>query len=340
VNKTLKGQIELCQVEKWFEDILVIKPIDLKIEAGEFLVFVGPSGSGKSTLLRMIAGLEDVSAGRILIDGQDMTYWKPAQRKLSMVFQNYALYPHMTVRQNLAFPLKMARIPVKEQNLLIEDVANTLGILPFMERKPTQLSGGQRQRVAIGRAIVRKPRAFLFDEPLSSLDTELRVNMRLEIASLHRKLDTTMIYVTHDQVEAMTLADRIIVLNNGEIGQVGTPDDLYKKPVNIFVAGFIGSPKMNFVNGYAASEFEAYQIGIRPEHLQLDKEKGQWLLDIVHYEDLGSESYVYLRNKTIGNFTVRCDSTNTWEIGNSVYITPQLEHLHRFDESGNRINKY
>jgi multiple sugar transport system ATP-binding protein len=245
----------------------------------------------------------------------------------------------MTVRQNLAFPLQMAKTPIEEQNLLIQDVASTLDLLPFIERKPAQLSGGQRQRVAIGRAIVRKPRAFLFDEPLSSLDAELRVNMRLEIANLHRKLDTTTIYVTHDQVEAMTLADRIVVLNNGEIEQVGTPSDIYQKPINTFVAGFIGSPKMNFIDGDAASEFEADTIGIRPEHLQVDKEKGKWFAEIIHYEDLGAESYIYLSNKTIGKFTLQCEPSSNWKVGNSVYITPQVDHVHRFDKSGNRVNK-
>ena len=339
MKKNLKGQIELSQVEKWFDNILVIKPMDLRVTAAEFLVFVGPSGCGKSTLLRMIAGLEPVSAGTILIDGQDMTSWSPAQRNLSMVFQNYALYPHMTVKQNLAFPLQMAKTPIEEQKHLIQDVINILDLQLFIDRKPAQLSGGQRQRVAIGRAIVRKPRAFLFDEPLSSLDAELRVNMRLEIANLHRELDTTTIYVTHDQIEAMTLADRIVVLNNGEIEQVGTPDDIYQNPVNTFVASFIGSPKMNFIDGDAASEFEAERIGIRPEHLEINKEKGKWSMEILHYENLGAESYIYLSNKTIGSFTVRCEPSSNWEIGNSVYITPQLVHVHRFDKSGKRLNK-
>ncbi|WP_425429087.1 ABC transporter ATP-binding protein [Azospirillum thermophilum] len=236
------GQITLDRVTKSFGDIAVIPPLDLTIGNGEFVVFVGPSGCGKSTLLRLIAGLEDVSSGTIRIDGKDATVLPPAQRGLAMVFQSYALYPHMTVRNNIAFPLKMARLDKAAIDRKVEAAAKVLNLTSYLDRRPGQLSGGQRQRVAIGRAIVREPTAFLFDEPLSNLDAALRVNMRLEISELHASLGTTMIYVTHDQVEAMTMADKIVVLNAGRIEQVGSPIDLYSRPRNRFVAGFIGSP--------------------------------------------------------------------------------------------------
>src|SRR5881275_2598011 len=240
------GQITLQRVRKSFGPVNIIKDANLDIENGSFVVFVGPSGCGKTTLLRLIAGLEDVSGGQILIDGKNVVDVPPAKRGLSMVFQSYALYPHMSVRGNIAFGLKMAGLPRPEIERKVEAAAATLNLTPYLDRKPRELSGGQRQRVAIGRAIVREPKAFLFDEPLSNLDAALRVQMRLEIAQLHASLATTMIYVTHDQVEAMTLADKIVVLNSGSIEQTGTPLELYHHPVNLFVAGFIGSPKMNF----------------------------------------------------------------------------------------------
>src|SRR5690242_19030682 len=240
------GRIHLKSVRKAFGEVVIIPSIDLDVANGEFVVFVGPSGCGKSTLLRLIAGLEDVTAGRIDIDGVDMTNVPPAKRGLSMVFQSYALYPHMSVRNNIAFGLKMAGESPEIIRQKVEKAAAILNLTSYLDRKPRQLSGGQRQRVAIGRAIVREPKAFLFDEPLSNLDAALRVQMRLEIAQLHESLTTTMIYVTHDQVEAMTLADKIVVLNSGSIEQVGSPLELYHHPVNLFVAGFIGSPKMNF----------------------------------------------------------------------------------------------
>src|SRR5210317_2498365 len=242
-------QIQLKQVQKKFGETEVIPPIDLEINDGEFLVFVGPSGCGKSTLLRLIAGLEDVSDGAVMIDGVNATDIAPAKRGLAMVFQSYALYPHMSVRKNIAFPLRMAGLPKDEIEKRVTNAASVLNLTDYLDRRPGQLSGGQRQRVAIGRAIVREPAAFLFDEPLSNLDAALRVGMRLEISELHKRLNSTMIYVTHDQVEAMTMADRIVVLNNGIIEQVGTPLELYRNPKNIFVAGFIGSPKMNLIKG-------------------------------------------------------------------------------------------
>src|SRR5579863_8355323 len=241
------GSIQLKQVRKDFANFSVIKGVDLKVEDGEFTVFVGPSGCGKSTLLRLIAGLEDLSSGQILIDAKDVSNVGPAQRGLSMVFQSYALYPHMTVRNNIAFALKMAKQP---QNVIDEKVKKAAGILnltDYLDRRPRQLSGGQRQRVAIGRAIVREPAAFLFDEPLSNLDAALRVQMRLEIGDLHHNLKTTMIYVTHDQVEAMTMADKIVVLNRGAVAQIGSPLELYATPATTYVAGFIGSPAMNLL---------------------------------------------------------------------------------------------
>ncbi len=242
----MTGRIVLKGVNKAFGEHVIIPSIDLEIEAGQFVVFVGPSGCGKSTLLRLIAGLEDTTAGRIEIDGVDVSNLPPAKRGLSMVFQSYALYPHMSVRGNIGFGLKMAGMPKEAIRQKVEKAASVLNLTNYLDRKPRQLSGGQRQRVAIGRAIVREPKAFLFDEPLSNLDAALRVQMRLEIAQLHESLTTTMIYVTHDQIEAMTLADKIVVLNSGNIEQAGSPLELYHHPVNLFVAGFIGSPKMNF----------------------------------------------------------------------------------------------
>jgi len=241
------GAIRLEAVEKWFGDVQVIKGIDLDIAGGEMVIFVGPSGCGKSTLLRMIAGLEDTSRGRILLDGNDVTDKRPSERELSMVFQSYALYPHMSVRENVGFGLKTAGASKTEIEQKVGEAAKVLELDSYLDRRPKELSGGQRQRVAIGRAIVREPKGFLFDEPLSNLDASLRVQMRFEIARLHDALSTTMIYVTHDQVEAMTLADRIVVLKDGLVMQVGTPRDLYERPDNLFVAQFIGSPKMNVI---------------------------------------------------------------------------------------------
>ena len=239
--------IELKSIRKSFGALDIIRGLDLRIEDGEFVVFVGPSGSGKSTLLRLVAGLEEVTSGQILIGGEDVTDLGPADRALSMVFQSYALYPHKTVRGNMAFGLEVARTPRAEINRRVQAAAASLRLENYLDRKPKELSGGQRQRVAIGRAIVRDPVAFLFDEPLSNLDAALRAEMRIEIARLHQRLGATMIYVTHDQVEAMTLADKIVVLNAGVVQQVGSPLELYHKPANLFVAGFIGSPKMNFL---------------------------------------------------------------------------------------------
>mgnify|MGYP006412227579 CR=1 FL=1 len=333
-------QIELNQVSKYFGEIEVIRPLDLQIENGEFVVFVGPSGCGKSTLLRLIAGLEDVTSGQILINGKDTTKLAPAERELAMVFQSYALYPHMTVRKNIEFPLRMAGLDKKERNKRVEDAAKALNLTDYLERRPGQLSGGQRQRVAIGRAIVREPTAFLFDEPLSNLDAALRVGMRLEISELHKRLGATMIYVTHDQVEAMTLADKIVVLQAGVIEQVGTPLDLYHNPKNTFVAGFIGSPKMNLISGNEADKMGAHTIGIRPEHLSITKNTGLWHGVVGVTEQLGSDTFVHLNCESFSeSLTVRADSDLSVAYGETLYVTPDLTHLHKFDKNGLRFDE-
>jgi multiple sugar transport system ATP-binding protein len=331
------GRIVLEGVSKRFVDLAVIPNIDLTIEDGEFAVFVGPSGCGKSTLLRLIAGLEDVSAGRILIDGADVTPLPPAKRGLAMVFQSYALYPHMSVRGNIAFPLKMAGEDKAAIERKVRDAAEVLNLTQYLDRKPRQLSGGQRQRVAIGRAIVRQPKAFLFDEPLSNLDAALRVNMRLEISELHQRLQTTMIYVTHDQVEAMTMADKIVVLNAGRIEQVGSPLELYRTPANLFVAGFIGSPKMNLINGAEAGKRGAATIGIRPEHLRVSRERGEWSGTVGVAEHLGSDTFLHLHVDGIGTLTARTEGEFGLQHGERAYLTPDAARLHRFDESGTAL---
>ncbi|WP_174804137.1 ABC transporter ATP-binding protein [Martelella limonii] len=328
------GSIRLENVSKRFGEHAVIPGIDLDINEGEFVVFVGPSGCGKSTLLRLIAGLEDVSGGRILIDGEDATDKPPAKRGLAMVFQSYALYPHMSVRNNIGFPLKMANIDKAEIDRKVEDAAKILNLTDYLERKPRALSGGQRQRVAIGRAIVRNPECFLFDEPLSNLDAALRVNMRLEISELHQQLSATSIYVTHDQVEAMTMADKIVVLRAGNIEQVGSPLELYRSPANLFVAGFIGSPKMNFVEGEDAREHNAHTIGVRPEHLTLSTESGKWKGKVAVSEHLGSDTFLHIDVDGIGHLTARTNGEFSVRHGDTVYVTPDAERIYRFDEKG------
>ena len=332
------GQITLEKVSKSFGDVEVIPPLDLQINDGEFVVFVGPSGCGKSTLLRLIAGLEDVSGGEITIDGTGASALPPAKRGLAMVFQSYALYPHMSVRKNIAFPLKMAGVSAEEQTRRIESAAKALNLTDYLERRPGQLSGGQRQRVAIGRAIVREPAAFLFDEPLSNLDAALRVGMRMEISELHKKLDTTMIYVTHDQVEAMTMADKIVVLRAGHIEQVGSPLELYRAPRNLFVAGFIGSPKMNLIEGDAAAEHDARTIGIRPEHLDVSTTEGKWQGTVGVAEHLGSDTFIHIHGiPGCDPMTVRAGGEVSVRHGDTVYLTPQDQHIHRFNAEGLRI---
>ncbi len=332
------GQIQLKAVSKSFGDVEVIPPLDLEIGDGEFVVFVGPSGCGKSTLLRLIAGLEDATSGCIEIDDVDATTLAPAKRRLAMVFQSYALYPHMTVRANMAFPLRMAGIEREERKKKVEAAARVLNLTEYLDRRPGQLSGGQRQRVAIGRAIVREPAAFLFDEPLSNLDAALRVNMRLEISELHRNLATTMIYVTHDQVEAMTMAEKIVVLQGGRIEQVGSPLDLYHAPCNVFVAGFIGSPRMNFISGAEAARHGASTIGIRPEHLAISSEEGTWQGRVGIAEHLGSETFLHVHlAEDQGTFTVRAGGDVDLGHDETVHLTPDASRIHRFDAAGQRL---
>ena len=332
------GEIVLEQVTKSFGDVTVIPPLDLTIEDGEFTVFVGPSGCGKSTLLRLIAGLEDVTSGAIRIDGRESSTIPPARRGLAMVFQSYALYPHMTVRKNIAFPLRMSKMSKAEQDKRVEQAASVLNLTDYLDRRPGQLSGGQRQRVAIGRAIVREPAAFLFDEPLSNLDAALRVGMRLEISELHNRLKTTMIYVTHDQVEAMTMADKIVVLRSGHIEQVGSPLELYRNPRNLFVAGFIGSPKMNLIEGAEAARHNARTIGIRPEHITVSAEEGQWSGLVGVAEHLGSDTFFHVHDTGLAEtITVRADGEVSFKHGDRIYLTPRTEFMHRFDEQGLRL---
>jgi len=331
------GSITLEHVNKSFGTHQVIPDVNLTITDGEFVVFVGPSGCGKSTLLRLIAGLEDTTSGRILLDGVDMTDAGPAKRGLAMVFQSYALYPHMNVYNNIAFPLKMAGLDKATIDAKVRDAARILNLNDYLERKPRQLSGGQRQRVAIGRAIVRQPIAFLFDEPLSNLDAALRVNMRLEISELHQQLKTTMIYVTHDQVEAMTMADKIVVLNAGRVEQFGTPMELYRTPANRFVAGFIGSPRMNFIDGAEAAKHGAHAIGVRPEHIGLSVTEGAWAGEVGVAEHLGSDTFLHVNCGVLGTLTVRAEGERSLSHGEKVWLTPQPGRIYRFDKDGRTL---
>jgi multiple sugar transport system ATP-binding protein len=331
------GQITLSNVNKTFGSTNIIPNIDLEIDDGEFVVFVGPSGCGKSTLLRLIAGLEDTTSGTISIDGKDVTRAAPAKRGLAMVFQSYALYPHMTVAKNIAFPLKMAGESQEVIDKKVADAARVLNLTNYLERRPGQLSGGQRQRVAIGRAIVRNPSAFLFDEPLSNLDAALRGTMRLEISELHHQLKTTMVYVTHDQVEAMTMADKIVVLNAGNIEQVGSPLDLYRSPKNLFVAGFIGSPKMNLIEGAEAEKRGAKTVGVRPEHIGISTDKGDWKGTVGVAEHLGADTFVHVHADGLGTINVRAGGEVQLEHGQTVYLTPDPAKLHRFGADGNTL---
>ena len=332
------GQITLQGVRKSFGPVNIIKDANLDIDDGSFVVFVGPSGCGKTTLLRLIAGLEDVTGGQILIDGKNVVDVPPAKRGLSMVFQSYALYPHMSVRGNIAFALKMAgqKADVIEQK--VRKAATTLNLTDYLDRKPRQLSGGQRQRVAIGRAIVREPKAFLFDEPLSNLDAALRVQMRVEIGELHEALKTTMIYVTHDQIEAMTMADKIVVLDRGSVAQVGSPLELYNRPNGLFVAGFIGSPTMNLIRGAPAAKRGAETIGIRPEHADISTTAGEWPAKVRLAEHLGSDTFVHAEADGMGPLTLRLEGEAPLTPGQSIFVTPREAHLHRFDKDGRRMN--
>ncbi|WP_368344683.1 ABC transporter ATP-binding protein [Pelagovum sp. HNIBRBA483] len=326
------ANIELKAVRKSYGNVEVIKGIDLEIQKGEFMVFVGPSGCGKSTLLRLISGLEQITSGDLMFDGALVNNVVPSKRGIAMVFQSYALYPHMTVYDNMAFGMQLAKASKQEQDERVRKAAELLQIDHLLDRLPKQLSGGQRQRVAIGRAIVRDPRVFLFDEPLSNLDAALRVQTRLEIAKLHHDMDdVTMIYVTHDQVEAMTLADRICVLRDGIVEQVGTPAELYDSPNSIFVAGFIGSPKMNFLKGAFADAFDCTTLGIRAEHIEIVEEgAGPWKGKIVHAEDLGSDHFLFVEIGTEEPVIVRQPGKMSGALGREVTLRPLDAHLHRF----------
>ena len=332
------GRITLEGVRKSFGNYAVIHDANLDIEDGSFVVFVGPSGCGKTTLLRLIAGLEDITAGRILIDGTNVVGVPPAKRGLSMVFQSYALYPHMSVRGNIGFGLKMAGLPRDEINRRVEAAAATLNLTQYLDRRPRELSGGQRQRVSIGRAIVREPKAFLFDEPLSNLDAALRVQMRLEVTKLQRQLATTAIYVTHDQVEAMTMADRIVVLTAGNIEQYGSPLELYDRPANLFVAGFIGSPRMNFIGGEQAQRHGAATIGIRPEHLKASRDGEGWEGKVSVAEHLGSDTFLYVDVPGIGSLTARSIGELGLAPDDTVRLLPDPRRIHRFDRDGKTIS--
>ncbi|QNM98519.1 ABC transporter ATP-binding protein [Chitinimonas koreensis] len=356
------AEVVLRDVRKFFNDSEIIRGVDLNIGAGEFTVFVGPSGCGKSTLLRMIAGLEDISAGELHIGGSRADTLPPARRGVAMVFQSYALYPHMSVYDNMAFGLKLAKEDGNEVRARVTRAAEVLQLGHLLQRKPRELSGGQRQRVAIGRAIVRKPRVFLFDEPLSNLDAALRVQMRIELANLHKQLGTTMIYVTHDQVEAMTLADKIVVLNRGQVEQVGAPLELYNRPRNLFVAGFLGSPKMNFIDGRldrieaglavvdlpggatlrlavdaaGATPGDAVTVGVRPEHFEPATSGASLVGTVKVIEHLGDQVYAYVDvpGTRDGLLVVRLEPETAVRAGDVLALAIPAAQCHLFDAGG------
>ena len=366
------GRVVLSNLKKTFGKVEVLHNINLDIKKNEFTVFVGPSGCGKSTLLRLIAGLEDATEGQIMIDDQDVTLWRPAKRGVAMVFQSYALYPHMTVYENMSFALRRTKYPKAEIHRRVMDAAEVLQVTHLLDRQPKQLSGGQRQRVSIGRAIIRDPRVFLFDEPLSNLDASLRVQMRMRIAKLKEKLHTTMIYVTHDQVEAMTLADKIVVLNAGNIEQVGTPLELYHHPCNKFVAGFIGSPKMNFIKvklttlkndvvTFSLPHGKSMQmpviltqdmkdtgpgseaeLGVRPERLvECDSASALFTGTVQTIENLGSEIYVYVKIGEAQTILMRATGDKMFKIGDTLFLKVQPEDCHLFHlDSGMSFERF
>ncbi|MDJ0631001.1 MAG: ABC transporter ATP-binding protein [Rhodobacter sp.] len=327
--------LNLSNICKSFGKVEVLRDISLTVEEGEFVVFVGPSGCGKSTLLRVIAGLEDATAGTVEIAGERVNDVPPAKRGIAMVFQTYALYPHLTVRGNMALGLKQEGQAKDVIEARIAEAARMLHLEPYLERRPAELSGGQRQRVAIGRAVVREPELFLFDEPLSNLDAALRMNTRIEIADLHRKLGATMIYVTHDQIEAMTLADRIVVLRNGIVEQVGSPMELYNDPVNRFVAGFLGAPSMNFLPGHVLGK-AAEEAGIRPENLRIE-ESGQLAAEVTHVEHLGGDTNVLVRIESGEILTLRLFGQHAHAVGDSVQVGFDERDVYLFDKDGARL---
>jgi multiple sugar transport system ATP-binding protein len=339
--------LQLTGVEKYYGQLRAIKGIDLKIEKGEFVVFVGPSGCGKSTLLRMIAGLETIDGGTLHLDGRDITSLPSSKRDLAMVFQSYALYPHMTVFDNMSFALKLAGVDKEERRRKVERAATILNLAPYLERTPKELSGGQRQRVAIGRAIVRAPKVFLFDEPLSNLDAALRGQTRVEIASLHRNLGATTIYVTHDQVEAMTLADRVVVLRDGVIEQVGTPLELYDRPANQFVAQFIGTPQMNVVPAGVLAELGRLSgtrlpsdgfVGVRPEGVRVQAAgAGAIPAKVQMVESLGSDTLIYSDVGADKPLVARQSERTTLHPGDTVGLDVDPGLLHFFDKQGKAL---
>ena len=335
--------IKIEGLNKFYGDVQALFDVSLDIKDGEFAVFVGPSGCGKSTLLRTLAGLESMDTGRIMIDGRDVTSAEPADRELAMVFQSYALYPHMNVRENMDFGMKVNGYDATTRKERIAQAARILQLEDYLDRKPGQLSGGQRQRVAIGRAIVKNPKVFLFDEPLSNLDAKLRVQMRVELEGLHKQLSATMIYVTHDQVEAMTMADRIVVLNAGRVEQVGTPMDLYHKPVSRFVAEFIGSPAMNvFATSNGMRDLtlpdNAAFIGCRPEHFDvLSSGEGHTDATVKVKEQLGGESLLYLALQSGDEVVARVDGEDQTAVGQTVGLRIPDNRLHQFDTNGSAI---
>ena len=348
------ASVEIRDVRKAYGATAVIHGVNVDIKDGEFVVLVGPSGCGKSTLLRMIAGLENITGGQISIGGRVVNDVPPKERDIAMVFQNYALYPHMTVYDNMGFSLKLRKADKAEIEKRVSQAADILGLKPLLERYPRQLSGGQRQRVAMGRAIVRNPQVFLFDEPLSNLDAKLRVAMRTEIKELHQRLKTTTVYVTHDQIEAMTLGSRIAVMKGGVLQQIGTPDEIYRTPVNTYVAGFIGSPTMNFIDGRierqgAQSRFvftggalelpcpdtpEA-TLGQRPEHIHLSDD-APWRGEVVLVEPTGADTYVVVKTG-VGLITVRAPANTRIRLGESVGMTVSGRHNNWFDTAGQRL---
>ncbi|WP_026620848.1 lactose/L-arabinose transport system ATP-binding protein (plasmid) [Ensifer sp. WSM1721] len=358
-NGSSNKSVVLSDVRKSYGSLEVIHGIDLTIEEGDFVVFVGPSGCGKSTLLRMIAGLEEVTEGEIAIKGRDVTDLDPSERGIAMVFQSYALYPHMSVRENLAFGLKMARTAAADIERRVAQASAILKIDHLLDRRPGQLSGGQRQRVAIGRAIVREPDVFLFDEPLSNLDAELRVSMRIEIARLHRELGNTMIYVTHDQTEAMTLADQIVVLRDGRIEQAGSPRDVYEDPANIFVAGFIGSPRMNFleaewlgqgtirvgnatmragIDGSGLTSGEHLLLGIRPEHIAVAEPGPERITAQVEFSEyLGGTRYLYCQLEDGQSLVVEQREGPDWQAGERLSFAVPEERRRFFAKDSRRL---
>ncbi len=349
------GHVVLKNLHKSYGQQEVIRGIDLEVQDGEFLVFVGPSGCGKSTTLRMIAGLEDISAGELTIDGLQATHTHPADRGVAMVFQSYALYPHMTVEENMGFSLKMSGIDGKERQVQVRQAAEVLRIDHMLKKYPKELSGGERQRVAIGRAIVRKPKVFLFDEPLSNLDAALRVNMRIELSRLHKELGTTMIYVTHDQVEAMTMGDRIAVFNQGKIEQLGAPLSLYEAPCNEFVAGFLGSPRINLIEQpdpatapeplklwwqSLAAKFEQTprRIGIRPEHLELVDASLGLPATVVLAEHLGDASIYHCQVQGVAQLiNVKMNSEHKYQNHDALGLNVNAHHILGFDANHQRI---